>query len=688
MLSRLSCALSLTLAFATLVGPSVAEAQTKLLRFPDISGDRVVFCHAGDLWTASATGGTATRLTSHPGEELFPKFSPDGQWIAFTGQYDGDEQVYVVRATGGVPEQLTYYPARGPLAPRHGYDHQVYGWTPSGDAVVFRSFRDAGGAAETNLFTVSTEGGLPTRLPMPSSGAGDFSPDGLRLVYSPLFRDFRSWKRYSGGWAQDLYLFDLTSHEAEKIADSDRSERDPMWIGDKIYFASDRDDTLNLYSYDIASRAVRQHTHSTTWDVRWPSSDNVGRIVYELDGELEVYDIASGEASRIAIDVPNDGVAMRPSRIGVSDYIEAFSLSPKGERVLFVARGDVFTAPIEHGVTRNLTRSSGVHDKWARWSPDGSQIAFISDATGEEEIYLIAQDGSGEPEQLTEDGRVMRYAPRWSPDGKRLAFSDKNGKVYVLEIESRQITEIADDANDQVNDYTWSPRGGHLAFSLTEHSGFRAVYVWSVADGQLRQVTDVLFDSFRPAWDRDGDYLYFLSRPAIRAPDLERGVELRRQPRRRHLRLGVAGERAQVFFDLRNGAVDVVHQRHVEQCDHRVHPIQPAQRVGELRDRVQGTAGEQVLVGCEGHEQELAGGVAAIDGAELLQVTIGFQHQRIRRGVELEVLCLPGEEHAGRGQHQQHQCGVIEHDARIESGNASQHRVRVGGVLSEPGLCS
>ncbi|MEM7352533.1 MAG: S41 family peptidase [Acidobacteriota bacterium] len=511
----LSRSLRVTRSALTLVAfllASSTDAQTKLLRFPDIAGDRVAFCYAGDIWTASTSGGLATRLTAHPGQELFPKFSPDGEWIAFTGQYDGDEQVYVVSARGGIPQQLTYYPASGPLAPRHGYDHQVYGWTPDGKAVLFRSLRDAGGAAETNLYTVSPEGGLPTRLPMPTSGAGDFSPAGDRMVYSPLFRDFRSWKRYEGGWAQDLYLFDLTTHDAEKIADSDRTERDPMWIGERIVFASDRDGTLNLYAYDLAAKEVSQLTRSTVWDVRWPSSDNRSRIVYELDGELEVYDLGSSQSTRIHIDVPDDGLARRPSRISVASDIEDFALSPKGERALFVARGDIFTAPIKKGPTRNLTRSSNAHDKWARWSPDGKQIAFISDRSGEEEIYLIAQDGSGEPQQLTEGGQAMRYAPEWSPDGKRLAFSDKDGKVYVLEIASKTLTEIADDKYGMVRDYAWSPHGGHLAFNLGDPNDLSSLYIWSVADGQLRRVTNELFSEYQPAWGPHGDYLFFLSR--------------------------------------------------------------------------------------------------------------------------------------------------------------------------------
>jgi tricorn protease len=501
----------LVLGLLVLLGNGIAAAQTKLLRFPDVHGERVVFCYAGDLWTAPATGGTATRLTAHPGYELFPKFSPDGRWIAFTGQYDGGEQVYVIPSTGGIPRQLTYYPARGPLPPRWGYDNQVYDWTADGSSILFRSMRYGASLTDTRLLLVSLEGGLPEPLPMPESGAGDLSPDGTKIAYSPLVRDFRTWKRYEGGWAQELYIFDLTSHDLERVTDHPRADRDPMWIGKRIFFSSDRSGTLNLYSFDVDTKEMTQLTYSRTWDVRWPSDDGENRIVYELNGELEIYDVEAAQSDPISITVPDDGLSMRPSRISAAGSIEDFELSPKGERALFVARGEVFTAPIEKGPTRNLTRSSGAHDKWARWSPDGRRIAFISDRDGEEEIYLMDQEGGGEPEQLTDGGRAMRYAPEWSPDGSRLAFGDKSGRLYVVDLDGRKPELIADEARGQLRDYVWSPHGGHLAFSMSDPSGFRSIYVWSVADGEVKRVTGEAFNEFGPAWDPEGDYLYYLS---------------------------------------------------------------------------------------------------------------------------------------------------------------------------------
>ncbi|MEP6920847.1 MAG: S41 family peptidase [bacterium] len=489
-----------------------AHAQTKLLRFPDIYGDKVVFTYGGDLWTASSSGGAAIRLTSHPGIEVFGKFSPDGKWIAFTGQYDGDEQVYVVPAAGGVPRQLTFYPAKGPLTPRWGWDNQVYGWSRDGQRILFRSQRDSWALPIARLYAVSVEGGPAEALAMPEAGSGDFSPDGSQIVYSPQSRDFRSEKRYGGGQANNLYIFDLKSYAAKRITEGPRPTRDPIWIGNTIYFNSDRDGHFNLYAYETGSGKTTAVTNGKTWDVRWPSSDNEGRIVYELNGELQVLDTKSNRSNAISISVPDEGLARRPSRIPVAAFMESVGLSPKGERALFNARGDIFTAPIEKGPTRNLTHSSGAHDKWPSWSPDGSRIAFISDSTGEEELYIIQQDGLKPAEQITHNGKAMRYQPEWAPDGKRIAFSDKDGKLYVITLADRSMIEVADSPHGQIRDYTWSPRGNYLAFSLdADPNRFSSINVWSAADGKVHRLTDYMFNATNPAWDPQGNYLYFLS---------------------------------------------------------------------------------------------------------------------------------------------------------------------------------
>ena len=499
------------IAFALLLlTAAVTSAQTKLLRFPDIHGDELVFTYGGDLWTAPVSGGTAIRLTAHPGVEVFGKFSPDGKWIAFTGQYDGDEQVYVIPAGGGVPRQLTFYPAKGPFTPRWGWDNQVYGWTRDGKRIIFKSQRDSWSLPIARLYSVAVEGGGATPLPMPEAGSGDFSPDGNRMVYSPQSRDFRPEKRYGGGQANKLYIFDLKTNDAKQITEGPRATRDPIWLGETIYFNSDRDGHFNLYAYNTGNGKTTQVTSNKQWDIRWPSSDHANRIVYELNGELQVLNAQSGKSAAVSITVPDDGLARRPSRVSAANNIESFSLSPKGERAVFGARGDIFSVPIEKGPTRNLTHSSGAHDKWPSWSPDGSRIAFISDLSGEEELYVVPQDGSKPAEKITSGGTALRYQPVCSPDGRYIALGYNDGKVWVVTMADRKLVEIFDSPRNQVRDYVWSPRGNYLAFSTaTTGSGFSAVHIWSAADAKVHRVTDPMFNATNPAWDPQGNYLYY-----------------------------------------------------------------------------------------------------------------------------------------------------------------------------------
>ena len=503
MRSRFS-ALLLLLALA-----GALPGQTRLLRFPDIHDDRIVFTYGADLWWVSASGGTATRLTAHPGVEVFAKFSPDGKWLAFTGQYDGDEQVYVMPSSGGEPRQLTFYPAHGPMAPRWGYDNQVYGWSNDGHYIIYRSMRDARTLPINRLYRVPVDGGPSEPLPMPVSGAGSYSPGGDQIVYSPQARDFRTEKRYSGGQANELYIFNTETYAAKRITDGPRASRDPMWIGKEIYYNSDRDGHFNLYAYDTGSGQTRQITHYPLWDVRWPSSDRQGRIVYELDGELQVLDIATGKSTGISVRVPDDGINRRPSWVSAANLVEQAQISPKGERVLFAARGDIFTAPVEKGPTRNLTHSPGAHDKWPAWSPDGSRVSFLSDASGEEELYVVAQDGSAPAEQITSGGHAFRYEPIWSPDNDHIAFSDKDGRLWVASVTGHKATEIAHSTEGEIHDYTWSPAGGYLAFGMPDARGLSSIYIWSMKDSILHHVTDGMFNEQSPVWHPGGDYLYY-----------------------------------------------------------------------------------------------------------------------------------------------------------------------------------
>ncbi|MDP9082740.1 MAG: S41 family peptidase [Pseudomonadota bacterium] len=500
-----SAAVLLFLSFAS------HAAGTKLLRFPNVWRDRIVFSYAGDLWTANTQGGMATRLTSNPGLELFARYSPDGRYIAFTGQYGGDEQVYVIPSSGGAPKQLTFYPAAGPLAERWGYDNQVYGWTPDGASILFRSARDGYSLTNSKLYTVPVGGGAATPLPMPVSGAGQFSPDGKQIVYSPLWRDFRSEKRYQGGWANDLYIFDLRHPSLLQVTNDPRTDRDPMWIGNAVYFNSDRTGTFNLYRYDIATRQTAALTHYTEWDVRWPSADAEGQIVYESNGELHLYDTRNDRDHALSIVVTADDVTTRHQSVNAADNIESLAVSPGGERLAIVARGDVFTVPVEHGVSRNLTQSSSAHDREVAWSTDGRRLAYVSDRSGEEEIYVQEQSGNAPAEQITTQSAARYGAPIWSGDDERISFSDNTGRLYVVELATKRRITVARDPSDMAVDYRWSPDGQYLSFSLNDANHFSGIYVWSVADGRTRRITPEFFNAQSPSWAPNGELLYFLS---------------------------------------------------------------------------------------------------------------------------------------------------------------------------------
>ncbi|MBI5365349.1 MAG: PD40 domain-containing protein, partial [Planctomycetes bacterium] len=328
---------------------------------------------------------------------------------------------------------------------------------------------------------------------------------------SPLTRDFRTWKRYEGGWAQDLSIFDFAKHTLEPVAHSKRSERDPMWIENHIYFVSDRDGHLNLFEYDVESKQVGQLTKNDQFDVRWASRGEDGEIVYELAGELRVFDTKTKADRALSIFVPDDGVASRPSRVEVGGRIEDFGLSPKGERVVASARGDVFTLPVEKGNARNLTNSSNAHDRGARWSPDGKKLAFVSDKSGEEQLWLVDQDGSGKPEALTTDRKERLNGLLWSPDGKRITFTDKSGRIWMLDVATKVLTEVARDRSGNAGDTSWSSDSNWLAFSLGEASGFRSIHVWNANEKAVARVTDPLWNATEPVWDPNGNYLYYFS---------------------------------------------------------------------------------------------------------------------------------------------------------------------------------
>ena len=502
-----------TLIITTLLGflASTATADTRLLRFPDLHGDTVVFTYAGDLWLAGTDGSNVRRLTSHPGQELFARFSPDGQHIAFTGQYDGAEQVYVVPVTGGEPKRLTWYPSEGPLPARWGYDHQVYGWTPDGESVLFRSLREGFSLTGSRLYTVKLSGGLPRALPMVVSGAGALSPDGEQILFSPLFRDFRTWKRYEGGWAQDLFILDLDGSGSRNVTNHVRTDRDPMWMQEGLFFVSDRDDYLNIYAYDIDSGQTRQLTRYEGSDVRWASDDGSHRIVYELDGALRILDVRSGDDRQLSITVPADTGFRLGELVKVAQHLESFDVSPNGERVLVAARGEVFSVPIDHGVSRNLTSSPGAHEREVAWSPKGDRVAWISDESGEEEIYIADHLGQAPATRVTSDSATRLYSPLFSPDGNKIVFGDSEARIFVVDSDGRNKRQVADDPGFPQHDYSWSPDSRWLAYSMEDPNGYRSLHIWDSKSGESRRVTDEIFSEYNPVFAPGGGQLYFLS---------------------------------------------------------------------------------------------------------------------------------------------------------------------------------
>ena len=492
-----------------------AQNEAKMLRFPAIHGNQVVFSYAGDLYTVDINGGVARQLTNDPdGFEIFARFSPDGKNIAFTGQYDGNTEVYVMPAEGGVPQRVTYTATldRDDLSDRMGPNNIVMTWKDN-ENIVYRSRRITWDDFVGHLFVANINGGLGEMLPFNEGGWITYSPDGQKIAFNRVMREFRTWKYYKGGMADDVWIFDFNTKELTNITNNDAQDIFPMWAGNKIYFCSDRDRTMNIFCYDIDTKQIAKVTNYTYYDVKFPSlSDN--DIVYENGGELFRLSLKDNSIHKIPVEIVGDGISSRKKYVDASKNITSGSVSPDGKRIVLSARGDVWTLPVESGITRNLTKSDGVHDRNVAWSPDGEYIAYISDRTGNDELYIQKQDGKEEAIQLTDPQKVSetyKYQPSWSPDSKKIVWYDKMNRLMMIDVASKKVTEIAKSEDGEMSDFAWSPDSKWIAYSDSKVSEFSRIFIYNVDSKKTEVVTDTWFNSENPTFDKNGKYLYFTS---------------------------------------------------------------------------------------------------------------------------------------------------------------------------------
>jgi len=507
-----NCALLAVLLITSLL-PAQELQEGRLLRFPDVYKDKLAFMYAGDLWLVSSSGGTARRITSHAGRELFPKFSPDGKWIAFTGEYDGNFNVYVMPSEGGQPRQLTFYQGSAqPLSDRMGIHNEVVTWTPDSKRIVFLSRRDASNGWSKRAFSVSLEGGLPEALPMPEGGLTSFSFDGTKLAYNRIFRNFRTWKRYTGGLAQDISIYDLKNNTSEDLPHTEWTDTFPMWHGNTIYFSSDRgpEHKLNLYSYDIATKQVEQLTKFDDFDVMWPSL-GPDSIAFENAGYLYTFDFQSKQAKKLTIYVSGERDHAMKHWVAANKNITESDVSPDGKRAVFAARGDVFTVPAKEGSARALTRTSGARERNVAWSRDGKWIAYVSDRTGEDEIYVVTQDGAGPEQQITSGHKGFMYQLAWSPDNSKIAWADKDTQLWYVDLKDKKPVAVDKGKYAEILNYSWSPDSKWLAYDNQLASGYAVVYLYRLADRKITPVTSEMSNSYAPVFDPEKRYLYFLS---------------------------------------------------------------------------------------------------------------------------------------------------------------------------------
>jgi tricorn protease len=513
----IGCQLFFLLFLAAAQSPLMAEQPPLLLRDPTLSRTAIVFCYAGDLWSIPREGGEARRLTTGPGIETMPHFSPDGSQIAFTGEYDGNTDVYVMPAEGGVPRRLTWHPEAD----------ETVGWTPDGKRVLFSSHRSSGTDA-IQLFTIPLDGSFPDALPLPIAQEGCYSPDGKQLAYVPLFQWQQAWKRYRGGQTRRIWIADLANSSVVEIPRQNSNDFNPIWVGDDIYFLSDRNGPVTLFLYDTRSKKVKQVMENKSYDFK-SAAAGPGAIVYEQFGSLHLYDLRTGSKPvevRLAGDLPE----LRPRYVNVAKRLRNPDISPSGARAVFEARSEILTVPAEKGDARNLTNSTGVYEREPVWSPDGKSIAYFSDESGEYALHLQDQSGLGAIKKIALGEKPAFYmAPVWSPDGKKIAYLDNHADLWYIDVEEAKPVLVDKDYYMSDRDMTaaWSPDSKWLAYSKSLKSHMGAIHFYSLADARSTQVTDGMSDAKQPVFDKGGKFLYFTastnSGPAMQ-PDLESAI--------------------------------------------------------------------------------------------------------------------------------------------------------------------
>ena len=508
-MKRIIVALTLLTALVGSAAAAPAE-EARLLRFPATNGTDVVFSYAGDLWTVPLRGGEARRLTSHIGYEMFARYSPDGQTIAFTAEYDGNREVYSIPAQGGEPVRLTYTATnpRDDLGDRMGPNNIVMTWSPDGKNIVFRN--RTGDGFEGLLWTVSPDGGLPTQIPLPEGGWCSYSPDGSKLAYNRVMREFRTWKYYRGGMADDIWIYDPKAGKVTDITNNVAQDIFPMWVGEEIYFASDRDMIMNLFVYNTRTGQTKKVTNFTEYDVKFPSTDGK-TIVFENGGWLYKLDPATKQSVKIPVTLATDAVYGRTERRKLN-FRDAsiISAAPDGSRLVVTARGDVFDVPVGKGVTRNLTRSSNSNDRGALWSPDGKSIAWIGDATGETEVYLYDVK-AGTTRQLTQNNDTYIRSLTWAPDSKHIYYTDRKNRYVEVDPATGAKRTVMENPEAEFRGVDISPDSKWLAYTRPAANEMGIVYIRSLESGKEYPVTERWYNSGSPRFSADGKYLIFTS---------------------------------------------------------------------------------------------------------------------------------------------------------------------------------